>query len=252
MHQNALVSIITPSYNSALFIEETMESVLGQTYENWEMIIIDDCSTDKSLEIIQKYSSQDNRIKFFINKENLGVARSRNNAIEVSKGDYIAFLDSDDCWYPTKLEKQILLMQRNNVLLSYSAYNIMNESSVVVGNFPVKEKITYKDVLKTSIIGTLTMIYNAKELDKWYFKDIGHEDYAMKLEILKKVKFAQGIQEPLASYRIVKESLSSNKFKAAIWQWKIYRNIERISLLQSMYYFLHYIYHGYTKYKKLK
>ena len=196
-----LVSIITPSYNSETYIDETILSVLAQTYQDWEMLIVDDSSTDKSLEILKSYALQDTRIKLLINEENLGAAESRNKAVEASLGDYIAFLDSDDIWLPLKLEKQIGLMENENVLMSYSSYDTMDEKSKVVSTFIVDEKVTYNDLLKTSIIGTLTTIYNAKELGKIYFKDVGHEDYIMKLQILKKIKFAQGIQEPLARYR---------------------------------------------------
>lgn len=249
MVNTSLVSIITPSYNSAAFIQETIESVLSQSYGHWEMIIVDDASTDDSLEIIEHFASEDQRIKLFKNEENLGVAKSRNWAIEEAKGKYIAFLDSDDTWFREKLEKQIALMQKNNVLLSYSAYHTMNETGKLVGTFPVKEKVTYHDLLKTSTIGTLTTIYNVKELGKFYFEDIGHEDYVMKLQILKKVEFAQGIEEPLANYRIVRKSLSRNKIQAASWQWYIYRKVEKLSLVKSMYYFLNYTYYGIFKYR---
>lgn len=244
-----LVSIITPSYNSETYIDETILSILAQTYQDWEMLIVDDSSTDKSLEILKSYALQDTRIKLLINEENLGAAESRNKAVEASLGDYIAFLDSDDIWLPLKLEKQIGLMENENVLMSYSSYDTMDEKSKVVSTFIVDEKVTYNDLLKTSIIGTLTTIYNAKELGKIYFKDVGHEDYIMKLQILKKIKFAQGIQEPLARYRIVGKSLSSNKLKAASWQWYIYRKIEKLSLIKSIYSFLHYTYHGIFKYR---
>jgi len=249
MVQTPLVSIITPSYNSTLFIKETIESVLNQTYKNWEMIIVDDDSTDKSQEIVALYASKDDRIKLLINVENLGAAQSRNRAIKEAKGDYIAFLDSDDIWFADKLEKQISLMERNDIFLSYTSYNTMNETGKVVGVFPVKEKVTYNDLLKTSSIGTLTTVYNAKELGKFYFEEVGHEDYVMKLQILKKIDFAQGIKEPLANYRIVRKSLSSNKFQAASWQWHIYRKVEKLSLVKSIYYFVYYTYHGIFKYQ---
>lgn len=249
MLETHLVSIITPSYNSASFIEKTIESVLEQTYKNWEMIIVDDSSTDQSQELIKQYMLQNKRIKLIINQEKLGAAQSRNRAIEEAKGEYIAFLDSDDLWFSEKLEKQITLMKKNDVYLSYSSYNTIDETGKVMGTFLVREKVTYYDMLKTSTIGTLTTIYNVKELGKCYFEDIGHEDYVMKLQILKKIKFAQGINEPLAHYRIVRKSLSSNKFKAANWQWYIYRKIEKLSLFKSIYYFLYYTYNGIFKYR---
>jgi len=251
LYTTPLVSIITPSYNASKFIEETLESILKQTYSNWELIIIDDCSTDNSIEILQPYIEQDSRIKVLLNETNLGAASSRNRGLDIANGDYIAFLDSDDLWLPQKLSKQIAFMQQENVLLSYTSYYAMNETGRTIGLYTIKSKTTYHDLLKTSSIGTLTTIYSAKELGKFYFKQIGHEDYVMKLSILKRIPFAKGIQEPLAKYRILSNSLSSNKIKVATWQWYIYRNIEKLSLLKSIYYFMHYTYYGFTKYKKM-
>jgi len=249
MSIHPLVSIITPSYNSELFIDETIKSVLDQIHINWEMIIVDDCSTDNSRDIIEKYIQLDSRIKLIKNNPNLGVAQSRNRAIEEAQGDYIALLDSDDIWLPNKLEKQLELMQKENVLMSFSAYNTINEDGEEIGFFPINEKVTYSDMLKTSSIGTLTTIYNAKKLGKLYFEEIGHEDYVYKLNILKQIDYAQGIKEPLAKYRIVQSSLSRNKIKAALWQWKIYRDIEKIPLFKSIYYFINYTYNGLIKYR---
>jgi len=244
-----LVTVVTPSYNSSPFIRETIESVLAQTYKNWEMIIVDDGSSDNSQEIIREYTAQDERIKLIVNKENVGASKSRNIAIAEARGEYIAFLDSDDIWLADKLKNQIVLMQENDVLLSYSAYRTIDDKSEGIGTFPVKEKVTYEDMLKTSSIGTLTTIYNVKELGKFYFEDIGHEDYVMKLQILKKIKYAQGIMEPLAKYRVHDNGLSNNKLKAARWQWHIYRNVENLSFPKSIYYFLNYAYFGFFKYK---
>jgi len=244
-----LVSIITPSYNSKRFIEDTIKSVIAQSYQNWEMIIVDDASIDESIEIIQKYVNIEYRIILFSNDKNLGASESRNLAIKEAKGTYIAFLDSDDIWLPNKLEKQIELMERENIAMSYSNYETINEDGVVIGKFLAPSKIRYQDMLKTSYIGTLTTIYNVRKLGKIYFMNIGHEDYILKLEILKKIDYAIGIDEVLAQYRITENSLSSNKLKSALWQWNIYRNIEKISIFKSIGYFISYTYNGFTKYK---
>jgi teichuronic acid biosynthesis glycosyltransferase TuaG len=247
-----LVSIITPLYNAETFIEETILSVQHQTYQNWEMIIVDDCSYDQSLFIIEQYQQKDQRIILIKNQKNLGVASSRNRAIKRAKGKYIALLDADDLWLPQKLTQQVELMESKKVLMSYSSYHTITAQGDKIGYFSVKNQIAYQDLLKTSSIGTLTMIYNSDALGKPYFKDIGHEDYLYKLDLLKKIPFAYGIQEPLASYRIGNQSLSSNKLKASLWQWRIYRIEEKLSLLQSIYYFIHYSYHGIFKYKPPK
>ncbi|MCK5537540.1 MAG: glycosyltransferase, partial [Bacteroidales bacterium] len=215
----------------------------------WEMIIIDDNSTDSCTDIIKRYIQKDQRVKMLSNEKNLGAAQSRNKGIKVSKGDYIAFLDSDDSWLPNKLRKQLTLMQNENIYLSYAAYNTMDAAGDTLSLFNVEEHVDYYDMLKTSTIGTLTTIYNAKELGKFYFEDIGHEDYVMKLQILKKIPYAKGLNEPLANYRIHTQNLSSNKLHTALWQWHIYRKIEKLSLIKSIYYFLNYTYHGIFKYR---
>ena len=244
-----LVSIITPSYNASSYIVETIESVLSQTYENWEMIVVDDCSSDETLNILNKYLEKDKRIKLISNKMNMGAAQSRNRAIEISEGKYIAFLDSDDLWLGKKLEKQIALMEAENLMLSYTSYYTINEDSETLSTFYAQDKVNYFDMLKTSSIGTLTTIYNVEKLGKFYFDDIGHEDYVMKLQILKQIPYAKGLNEPLAKYRIHTQGLSSNKLKTALWQWHIYRKVEKLSFIKSMYYFMHYTYNGIFKYK---
>ena len=245
-----LVSIITPVYNSKKFIKDAIESVIAQSYQNWEMIIVDDASTDNSMEIIQRYVNREYRIVLFSNDKNLGASESRNLAIREAKGNYIAFLDSDDRWLPNKLEKQIELMERENIAMSYSNYETINEDGFITGKFLAPSKITYQDMLKTSYIGTLTTIYSVRKVGKIYFMNIGHEDYILKLEILKKIDYALGVDEVLAQYQIRENSLSRNKLQSALWQWNIYRNIEKLSLLKSIGYFISYTYNGFTKYKR--
>ena len=246
---NELVSIITPSYNSEKYIFQTIESVLNQTYENWEMIIVDDASIDNSINIIESYTKKDNRIKLIKLKKNNGPAIARNVGIKNAKGRYIAFLDSDDLWLPTKLEKQINFMKKNDVGLCYSSYYLIDEKSNNIGKFNIpKEKVTYFELLKTCIIGNLTAIYDIEKVGKVFMENVGHEDYTLWLKILKKIHCAYGIKEPLAQYRIYYNSISSNKFRAAKWQWNIYRNIEKLNLFESLYYFMHYIWNGIKKY----
>jgi glycosyltransferase involved in cell wall biosynthesis len=249
---SVLISIVTPVYNSSHYIKETIASVLEQTYSYWEMIIIDDFSDDESRNIIEDYVKKDKRIKALYNEKNIGTAQSRNRGIKLSKGKYIAFLDSDDTWLPKKLERQLKLMKEKNIPMSYVAYYTMDHKNTITAFHPVEEQVSYTKLLKNpSMIGTLTMIYDTEKLGKFYFKNIGHEDYIVKLKILKKIDFAVGINEPLAKYRIHNNSLSSNKIHAAKWVWNIYRDIEKLSLIKSLFYFLHYIYYSFTKYKKL-
>jgi len=247
---NDLVSIITPSYNSEKFISKTIESVLSQTYQKWEMIIVDDCSSDNSNEIIKEYIKKDERIRLIKLEKNSGPAVARNRAIKEAKGRYIAFLDSDDLWLPDKLKKQIKFMEKNNLSFTYSAYKLINEEDKELGIFIPKEEIKYEDLLKTNYIGCLTAIYDSEKLGKLYMPNIlKRQDYGLWLKILKQIKKTKAILEPLAIYRIRKKSVSSNKIKAAKYQWKIYREVEHLNLVKSMYYFMSYIFYGIKKYK---
>ncbi len=245
-----LVSVITPSYKSEKFIAQTIESVLAQTYKNWEMIIVDDVSSDNSNKIIEKYINKDSRIKLIKLEINSGPAIARNRAIKEAKGRYIAFLDADDLWKAEKLEKQIDFMNKSNLSFTYSSYDLIDEEDNDLGSFKTKDKITYDELLKTNSIGCLTAIYDTERLGKIYMPNIlKRQDYGLWLKILKKINKTQGIVEPLATYRILKNSVSSNKLKAAKYQWKIYREVENINIFKSLYYFIHYTYNGLKKYK---
>jgi len=247
MSKKDLVSVIMPNYNGAKYISIAIESVISQTYSLWELIIIDDCSTDNSVNIIEEYVAKDKRIKLIKLPNNSGTAIARNTGIEVAIGQYIAFLDSDDAWLPYKLEKQVKFIRDNNLALTYSSYYVIDEYGNVKGIRNIKERISYKDLLKTNWIGNLTGIYNAQKFGKIFMENVRYEDYTLWLKILKKVKYAFGINEPLAKYRVLSSSYSSNKFKAIKWMWNIYRRIERLNLLHSTYYLGNYIYYGIKK-----
>jgi len=238
-----------PSYRSEKFISQSIESAIAQTYQDWEMIIVDDVSPDNSNKIIKEYLEKDSRIRLIKLAKNSGPAVARNRAIKKAKGRYIAFLDSDDIWLPEKLEKQIRFMQDHEVELCYSSYFVIDETSATVGQFNIPSlKVDYKELLKTCIIGNLTAIFNIEKIGKIYMEDVGHEDYTLWLKILKKIDHAYGIKEPLAKYRVSKKSVSGNKLIAATWQWKVYREVEKLSLVRSVYYFLYYAYNGIRKY----
>lgn len=242
-----LVSIITPSYNASRFISQTIGSVISQTYKNWEMIIIDDCSTDNSIMLIEDYINKDDRIKLIKLKRNSGPANARNRGIKEANGKYIAFLDSDDLWMPQKLEKQIKFMQDNRLSLTYSSYETMDINNKNINHRTIKKTITYRDMLKSNHIGNLTGIYDCEKIGKYYMDNVGHEDYTLWLKIMKEIRETQGIIEPLAKYRILSKSISSNKLKVLSWQWKIYRDIIKLNIFSSIYYFMWYIYYSLKK-----
>jgi len=249
--KNDLVTIVTANYNCENFIEDTIDSILVQTYKEWELIIVDDLSTDRSVEVIKSYAQKDNRIKLLLLDKNSGAAVARNRAIEEASGRYIAFLDSDDLWEKTKLEKQLAFMQENSYDFTYTNYNLIDESNSRYGNtFKAKKESSYHDLLKTCSIGCLTVIYDTKNLGKVFMPLIlKRQDYGLWLKILKKIDKAYCLDESLAVYRTRQNSISSNKLKASQYQWKIYREVERFNLFSSIYYFLHYAYNGLKKYK---
>jgi teichuronic acid biosynthesis glycosyltransferase TuaG len=250
MSDLGLVSIIMPLYNSEKFLSSAIESVISQTYKNWELILIDDKSTDNSLQKAMQHMKQDSRIKLIELQDNSGPAIARNTGIKAAKGKYIAFLDSDDMWLPEKLELQIKFMNERNTNFSYTAYRKIDEDGENRGIVSVPESITYNKLLNTNIIGCLTAIYNAEKLGKIYMPNIiKRQDYALWLKILKKEVQAFGLNIPLAIYRVRKNSVSSNKLKAAFYQWKIYREIEQLNIIKSLYHFINYMYYGFMKYR---
>ncbi len=239
------VSIITPSYNSASFIASTINSVIAQTAISWEIIIVDDCSSDNSIEVIQPFIDRDTRIKFIKLEENSGAAVARNTAIEAATGRFIAFLDSDDLWHPEKLEKQIQFMLDKDVAFSFSAYEKIDESGVPFDIVSVPEKISYKQLLKTNVIGCLTAMYDVAKLGKVYMPvNTKREDFATWLAILKKADYAYGMPDVLAQYRVYASQSSAKKTKMAKENWRLYRDIEQLNFFKSSYYFAHYAVRG--------
>ncbi|MBU9722708.1 MULTISPECIES: glycosyltransferase family 2 protein [Bacillaceae] len=247
---NKLVSVITPAFNSARFIEETIQSVQNQTYPHWEMIIVDDCSTDETVKIIQEYATQDKRIKLIQLMENSGPAVARNTAIRNSRGRYIAFLDSDDQWLPKKLEKQLQFMEEKGIAFSFTKYRNVDENGVESGTIiEAPEVVSYSHLLKQNMIGCLTVMLDKTKVGNVEMVNIrSRQDYALWLSLCKKGFQAYGLQEVLAKYREVGNSLSSNKLKMAKQNWKLYREIEKLGFLKSSWYFLHYVYYKVRKY----
>jgi len=247
-----LVSIITPSYNAEKLIVDTIESVIAQTYIEWEMIVIDDNSTDKSVQIVKKYMKKDSRIQLIELDIQHGPAKARNKGIELAKGRYISFLDSDDTWVPHKLERQLSFMKEYDLSFTYASYFLMNENGKKIGSFVIPKEITYHSMLKTCSVGCLTAIYDTKKIGKQYMQAENlrkGEDYVLWLNILKRIKSTKGIIEPLAYYRLQTTSLSSNKLNAVKAQWHVYREFEKLNIFKSIYYLVNYAYYGFFKYR---
>ncbi len=245
-----LVSIITPCYNLAHFLPETIDSVLLQSYSNWELIIIDDFSTDNSFFVANQYAQKDHRISVIKLDQNLGAAGARNEGIAASEGRFITFLDGDDLWDEIFLERSVGFLLKNNFAFSFSSYRRVDESlNSLLKDFVVPEKVSYKDILKTNPISCLTALFDTNIVGKPLMPNAQYrEDYALWLNILKKIDFAYGISEPLATYRIRKGSISRAKTKMAMYQWMVYRNQEGMGYLRSFYYIINYLFYGSIKY----
>lgn len=249
MNQADLVSIITPSYNSKRFIEDTVKSVQNQTYTNWEMIIVDDCSNDGTREILTRLADLDDRIKVFFMNENSGAAIARNKALKEAKGKFIAFLDSDDMWHETKLEKQLAFMRNKDIAFSFTEYELMDEEGVLLNKkVEIPDSIDYHGLLKNTIIGCLTVMINREKTGYFEMPNIRtRQDFALWLSILKKGFTAYGLKETLSKYRVVKGSISSNKINAAKKTWYVFREVEKLNLVYSSWCFLNYSFQAIKK-----
>lgn len=234
---NKLVSIIMPAYNCADYIVESIRSVQSQTYRNWELIIADDKSTDGTVDIVRVMAEDDNRIRLLETDRNLGPAAARNRAMDVANGNYIAFLDSDDVWYPDKLQKQLDFMEANGYSFTYTAYEKINERSEKMGIVVSAPKsVNYPSMLyRGDPIGNLTVVYDATKLGKFYVPDIKkRNDFALWLKIMHACERAYGLNEVLASYRVRSGSISSTRKSELLkYYWKLYHDIEKLSNVKA-------------------
>lgn len=231
-----LVSIIMPSYNSSQFIEETIQSVINQSYIDWELIIVDDCSSDNTEAIVKKCIKRDNRIKWHRLDENGGAAVARNYAVRHANGEFIAFIDSDDLWESNKLHVQVNFMKQNEAVFSCTSYNKISEDGLDLGRIVTPKKIyTRWDLLK-NCPGNSTVVYNAAKLGKHYIEPIKkRNDYLMWLKVIRQAEKLHGIQEVLGSHRLREDSLSSKKTSLIKFHWNIYREFEQLSIYKSSY-----------------
>lgn len=244
-----LVSIVTPVYNSERFISETIESIQSQTYRNWELLLIDDCSKDNSYEIIKNYMKNDDRIKYIKLEKNSGAAVSRNTGIKNAKGRFIAFIDSDDLWEAKKLEIQVKYMLENKLGFSFTSYRYIKEDGTRTNKIAkAPNKINYNGLLKNTIIGCSTVLIDRNIIGDFTMPLVRRgQDTATWLQLLKKEKYAYGISEALVNYRLVGNSISSNKIKALKRTWNTYRNVEKLGLLKSSYVFCFYVFNAIKK-----
>ncbi|RKI41967.1 glycosyltransferase family 2 protein [bacterium D16-51] len=235
--ERGLVSVIMPTFNCAGFIAETIESVQAQTYRHWEMIIVDDCSSDDTKEIVRRYMENDTRIHYCCLGKNSGAAAARTMAMKLAEGEYMAFLDSDDLWMERKLEKQIGFMRRHNLAISCTSYGQIDEEGETVGKtIRALPRAGYNRILLDCPVGNSTVVYNVGKMGKFQVPDIRkRNDDALWLKMLKKEKYIYGMKDVLMKYRIRQNSISSNKFALIKYHWILYRRIEHLGVIRSLF-----------------
>ena len=239
------VSVITPVYNAEKFLKETIDSVLKQTYKDYEYLLVDDCSTDSSADIVKEYAENDNRVKYIKLKENSGAAVARNTGLEHAQGRYIAFVDSDDLWYPEKLEKQLTFMQENNEAFTYTKYEHITEDGEIQSAPDFPERLNYSGLLKNTAIACSTVVIDREVIGDFRMPLVRKgQDTATWLKILRDHDYACLVDEILNQYRGREGSLSSNKIDALKRTWNTYRNLENLLLPKALYYFTFYIWNA--------
>lgn len=233
----ATFSIIMPSFNSGKFIAEAIDSVIGQTYCDWELLICDDESTDNSLSIIREYANRDSRVKLVNRVGQKGAPSARNSCLSAASGRYIAFLDSDDIWYREKLETQMRLMTETGTPFTFSSYDCMNEEGETIGFVAAPASVSFRYMLLSNFIGCLTVVY-----DREYFGDVSQpqftkrNDYAMWLMMMRDNKClrARGYDRALASYRVNAYGLSSDKLEAMYYYWRCIRVVGHVGVIRGL------------------
>lgn len=247
--EEKLISIIMPTYNCARFIKKTIESVLAQTYQNWELIIVDDCSKDNTEEVVSNF--QDTRIQYHKLEQNSGAAVARTKAMQLANGSYMAFLDSDDLWKREKLAKQIEFMEKNGYHFTCTAYEQINEDGDKLNKvIKPKKQAGYNRILLDCPVGNSTVMYNVESLGKFEVPNIRkRNDDALWLQILKRERYIYGMEENLMEYRIRSNSISSNKLDLIKYHWQLYRKIEHLSVFRSVF---HICWWGIIKIFKIK
>lgn len=231
-----LVSVIMPAYNCEKYISATIDTVTAQTYKNWELIIVDDCATDGTANVIQRYSENDSRIRYIKLEKNSGAAMARNKGIELAKGKYVAFLDSDDIWLPEKLKKQVDFMNSGNYPFSCTSYERINEKGERIGKImKCKNICTYNTCVWMNPIGNSTVMLDTEKLGKIYVPNIRkRNDYALWLKIMRTTGCcAYGLPEVLTKYLVRDGSISSKKTSLVKYQYRLYRDCENFSALRA-------------------
>lgn len=249
-----LVSVIMPAYNAANYISEAIASVQNQNYKNWELFVIDDASTDETCSLVENIIKLEPRIQLLKNLKNEGAGTTRNKGIAATKGDFIAFLDADDLWLPEKLEVQIKFMKENQLAMSFSSYYLISEKGAYLSKgILALPKLSYKKLLKANYVGNLTGMYDVLKTGKIYSPLLRkRQDWALWLSVLKKVKIAEGIQQPLACYRIRKNGISTNKWALIKYNYQVYNRFLNFGVIKSSGYMILFLWEHFLIKRKRK
>ena len=249
-----VVSVIIPSYNAKKYLEQTIRSVIAQTMEEWELFVIDDGSSDDSVQIAHDLAKEDSRIHVLQNEQNMGVSATRNRGIDLSRGKYIAFLDSDDIWHPEKLQCQLARLEETGAKFCYCAYDIVGaDGHTVRSNYAVPTEIGYEQMLGENVMLCSSVLLDAELAKKYKFNtQYYHEDYLLWLQILADGYEAVGCTETLVNWRFIENSRSFNKWNSAKNRWKIYRNYLKLPLGKTLRVFTRYTTAGVRKYFRKK
>lgn len=251
MHDEHLVSIITPAYRVEKIVHETMDSVISQTYQNWEMLVADDCSPDGTASVVAAYSKADPRVRLIRCKTNAGPAAARNAALAEARGRWVAFLDSDDLWLPEKLEETIRHAVANQSALTFTGFRRISHDGKNVGVYvSAPSLLNYRMLLGNTAIATSTVLVDRNMVGNISMKKVYYDDFVCWLEILKQGFVAHGLNKDLARYRVVANSVSRNKRRSAFEVWKTYIHIEKLGLIRSTSFFLSYAFNAIKKYRK--
>ena len=248
--QDNLISVIMPCWKSEKFISDTINSVLNQTYHDWELLIVDDFSPDNTAKILENYCKLDSRIKVFRQPQNGGPAKARNRALDAAQGRWVAFLDSDDIWDPTKLERQLRFHEDVRTVLTFTSFRRFDDSNVVGRKIRVPKFLDYSALLSNTAIATSTVLVDRNISGHFYMKPIYYDDFGCWLDLLRPGQRAAGLNECLMEYRVVSGSVSRNKFKSAIEVWKIMRITEGLSIGASIRHFSMYALRSLLKYTR--
>lgn len=248
-HINPVISIITPAYNAERFIEETIQSVVSQSFADWEMIIVDDCSLDETRARVKRRALHDERIRLLTHQINSGPSVARNTALKAARGGFIAFLDSDDLWLPDKLRVQMKFMREQDCAFSYTAFRRIPEDGDGCGRLiSVPRRMNYRQLLKNTAIATSTVMVDRSKTGPFEMIRTYYDDYALWLSLLRRGTVAHGLQQDLMRYRVVQQSVSRHKANSALWVWRTYRDIENLSLIDATWCFVNYSLRAFVKY----